>query len=61
MRTTRYKYVRYSTGEEELYDLRNDPFELQSRHGDPALAPVLGELRADTIAMCSPPPPGYPF
>jgi len=48
-------------GEEELYDLRNDPFELQSRHGDPALAPVLGELRADTIAMCSPPPPGYTF
>jgi N-acetylglucosamine-6-sulfatase len=61
VRTTRYKYVRYATGEEELYDLQTDPFELQSRHADPAMASVLEELRADTVAMCSPPPPGYTF
>jgi N-acetylglucosamine-6-sulfatase len=61
VRTTRYKYVRYATGEEELYDLQTDPFELQSRHADPAMASVLEELRADTVAMCSPPPPGYAF
>ena len=32
VRTTRYKYVRYATGEEELYDLSVDPWELRSRH-----------------------------
>jgi hypothetical protein len=53
--------VRYSTGEEELYDLQTDPFELQSRHADPAMASVLAELRADTVAMCAPPLPGYSF
>ena len=58
VRTTRYKYVRYSTGEEELYDLQSDPFELQSRHADASMASVLTELRADTVTMCSPPPPG---
>ena len=61
VRTTRYKYVRYSTGEEELYDLASDPFELQSRHADPALASVRTELRADAVAMCAPTPPGYSF
>ena len=31
LRTKRYKYVRYRTGEEELYDLKRDPNELRSR------------------------------
>lgn len=32
LRTREYLYVEYATGERELYDLRNDPFELQSLH-----------------------------
>ena len=31
-------YAEHSTGEKELYDLQKDPFELQSRHNDPAYA-----------------------
>jgi arylsulfatase A-like enzyme len=61
IRTTTHKYIRYSTGEEELYDLVADPFELQSRHADPAFAPIKAQLRAETQAFCSPPPPGYSF
>jgi N-acetylglucosamine-6-sulfatase len=44
VRTDRYLLARYGTGEEELYDLFIDPFELQSRHGDPAYAAVKGAL-----------------
>jgi N-acetylglucosamine-6-sulfatase len=38
LRSGRWKYVKYWTGEEELYDLVNDPYELESRHADPGLA-----------------------
>jgi hypothetical protein len=38
VRTTRYKYVDYGSGEIELFDLAADPYELDNRHGDPALA-----------------------
>lgn len=44
--TGRYKYVRYATGEKELYDLRTDPLELRSRIGDPAYAGVQRDLDA---------------
>ena len=30
VRTTRWKYIEYSTGERELYDLVDDPYELQN-------------------------------
>ncbi len=40
IRTRRYVYAEHRTGEKELYDLRNDPFELRSRHNAPAYAPV---------------------
>ena len=46
IRTERYKYAEYSTGEKELYDLQKDPFELQSRHNDPVYASVEAELAA---------------
>lgn len=61
IRTTTHKYIRYSTGEEELYDLVADPFELQSRHADPAFAAIKAQLRAELQSLCSPPPPGYSF
>jgi N-acetylglucosamine-6-sulfatase len=44
VRTDRYLYARYGTGEQELYDLQTDPFELQSRHADPAYGAVRASL-----------------
>src|SRR5206468_8561058 len=41
VRTENAVYVRYSTGEEELYDLRRDPYELTNEAGDPAEAALL--------------------
>ncbi len=32
MRTETHKYVEYADGEQELYDLRADPYELESFH-----------------------------
>ena len=46
----RWKYVRYWTGEEELYDLQNDPYELQSRHADASLETLKAGLAAKTDA-----------
>ena len=48
--TPRWKYVRYWTGEEELYDLQNDPYELQSRHADASLETLKASLAARTDA-----------
>ena len=44
VRTDRYLYAQYGTGERELYDLRTDPFELQNQAGNPVFAPVQGAL-----------------
>jgi arylsulfatase A-like enzyme len=44
IRTQRYMYAEYRTGERELYDLKKDPFELQSRHDDPAYARARAHL-----------------
>ena len=38
-------YAEHNTGEKELYDLEKDPFELQSRHNDPAYASVKAAAR----------------
>jgi N-acetylglucosamine-6-sulfatase len=48
IRTDRYKYVHWVhyPGEGELYDLAVDPFEMENRIADPALAGVLRDLRA---------------
>jgi arylsulfatase A-like enzyme len=59
IRSERWKYVRYATGEEELYDLVGDPFELENLSADPARAGVLERLRARLRELCIPPPPGY--
>jgi arylsulfatase A-like enzyme len=60
IRTGRYKYVEWTygitdpgtfvdgvTGAYELYDLERDPYELNSRHADPAYAPVRQALRLE--------------
>ena len=46
IRTERYLYAEYSTGEKELYDLKNDPYELQSRDRAPAYARTRSQLAA---------------
>jgi arylsulfatase A-like enzyme len=45
VRTDRYLYANYGTGEQELYDLRNDPFELQNAATNPAYAEVKASLQ----------------
>ena len=56
--TRRYVYVVYVTGERELYDLEADPYELQNRAGDPAMASVESRLAGRLHDLCEPPPPG---
>jgi hypothetical protein len=48
-------YAEYATGERELYDLNRDPFELESRHEDPAYAGVRNKLagRLDALRTCA--------
>jgi len=54
VRTTRYLYVEYETGEHELYDLKADPYQLRNFYGsaDPALIEAL-EARLDKLRDCS--------
>ncbi len=59
VRSERWTYVRYSTGEEELYDLAADPYELDNLAGVPASQPVLEHQRARLRELCSPVPPGF--
>ncbi len=44
VRTERYLYAEYRTGERELYDLKRDPYELRSRDDDPNYAGVADKL-----------------
>jgi N-acetylglucosamine-6-sulfatase len=55
LRTYRYVYVEYATGERELYDLQRDPDELDSVHDDPAYAPVRSALaqRLSALRVCA--------
>jgi arylsulfatase A-like enzyme len=59
VRTMDWTYVQYATGEEELYDLVNDPWQLENRSSDPGYASVLDQLRADDHRLCDPVPPGF--
>ncbi|MFL5766863.1 MAG: sulfatase-like hydrolase/transferase [Actinomycetota bacterium] len=59
LRTDRYAYVKYKTGEEELYDLQADPYELQNQASNPAFASLKASLRTRFLQLCSPPPPGF--
>jgi N-acetylglucosamine-6-sulfatase len=53
IRTTRYAYIERDTGEKELYDLENDPFELENRAGDPSFAAVQTALAQRLAALKS--------
>ena len=45
VRTGDWKYVEYSTGEKELYDLKTDPFELNNLVSDPRYESLMAELK----------------
>ena len=55
LRTERYKYIDWSFGDEELYDLREDPYELENLADDPELAGVKERLaaRAEALRACA--------
>ena len=51
IRTERYRYEVAETGAEGLYDLRLDPWELDSRHADPRYAAIKKILVAKLAAL----------
>jgi N-acetylglucosamine-6-sulfatase len=57
VRSEQFMYVHYATGEEELYDLQGDPYELHNVLGEPRFADVLRRLRTREKQLCKPPPP----
>jgi arylsulfatase A-like enzyme len=59
IRSTRYTYVRYAGGADELYDLKHDPYELRNLASDPADAGVVAQMQSLLRRECNPPPPGY--
>jgi arylsulfatase A-like enzyme len=54
VRTKRYRYDLQADGQEGLYDLKLDPWELQSAHADPRYAQIKSILRAylDDVVDC---------
>jgi hypothetical protein len=46
IRSRTFLYAEYQTGERELYDLQKDPYELQSRHANPAYDQIKAALAA---------------
>jgi len=59
VRTVDATYVRYATGEQELYLLGPDPYQLVNQAANPQYESLRQQLRARAEALCSPPPPGF--
>lgn len=51
VRTSKWVYLNYETGEQELYNLRVDPFQLESRHADPAYATIKAKLHEILLGL----------
>jgi N-acetylglucosamine-6-sulfatase len=56
-RGERWKYVQYATGEEEVYDLASDPYELQSLHRTIQRPSLMAYRQRVQRSACR--PPGY--
>ncbi len=54
VRTARYKYIHWSFDETELYDLKNDPHELENIASDPSRAGLVARLerKASRLQEC---------
>ena len=57
LRRPALKYVQYATGEEELYNLAADPYELQNLAARPEYRQLRHTQRARLRQVCNPPPP----
>jgi N-acetylglucosamine-6-sulfatase len=53
VRTPQYVYFQYSSGEKEFYDLTTDPYQLQSKHADPAYSSIISDLKVKLAALKS--------
>jgi N-acetylglucosamine-6-sulfatase len=51
IRTRNFIYAEHANGDRELYDLRKDPFELQSEHANPAYDALKASLAARLHAL----------
>jgi arylsulfatase A-like enzyme len=60
VRTRRELFVHYASGEEEFYNLRQDPYQLSNRASVPAVADKVRTLRASARRLCDPLAPGMP-
>lgn len=58
VRSQRYVYVYYATGEEELYDLVKDPYQRANLAGRDTYAGVLDRGQVRMLELCTSPPPG---
>ncbi|MBA3631135.1 MAG: sulfatase-like hydrolase/transferase, partial [Actinobacteria bacterium] len=61
IRSADYSYVRYTTGEEELYNMRTDRYQLDNAVGSAGSRRALKAMRARVKELCDPPPPGFSF
>jgi len=61
VRSDDYSYVRYTTGEEELYNMRTDRYQLDNAVGSAGSRRTLKAMRARVKELCDPPPPGFSF
>ena len=55
VRTRQHLYASYQSGDQELYDLATDPYQLVSIHRDPAQAALVAELslRVEQLETCA--------
>ncbi len=59
VRTERFLYALYATGEHELYDLDADPYQLANLAGDRSSRPARRLLLRRVRRLCYPLPPGF--
>ncbi|HEV3474613.1 MAG TPA: hypothetical protein VG602_04540, partial [Actinomycetota bacterium] len=59
VRSERYLFVEYKTGDIELYDVLDDPYQLHNHAGEAHWGPIEAQLRDRLNELCSPAPPGF--
>jgi hypothetical protein len=46
LRNENWKYIKHISGEQELYDMINDPYELESKHASPDHQTLISNMRS---------------